>query len=72
MNVDASPWYPVAVEARHQGATATVDPDRSLGWIRRALPIVRSHKLVFTSSLVATVAAYNMVSRFLVALNIVH
>ena len=57
MSVDSSPWYPVAVEARHRGATATVDPDRSLGWIRRALPIVRSHRLVFMSSLLATVAA---------------
>jgi ATP-binding cassette, subfamily B, bacterial len=57
VSVDASPWYPVAVEPRHAGAKATVDPDRSLGWIRRAWPIVRSHKLVFSASLVATVAA---------------
>jgi ATP-binding cassette subfamily B protein len=55
--IDASPWYPVAVEPRHRGARATFDPDRSLGWIRRAWPIVRSHSLVFASSLAATVVA---------------
>jgi ATP-binding cassette, subfamily B, bacterial len=57
VSAEASPWYPVAVDARHQGAKATVDPDRSLGWIRRAWPIVRSHRLIFASSLGATVAA---------------
>jgi ATP-binding cassette subfamily B protein len=57
VNLDASPWYPVAVEPRHPEAKATVHPNHSLGWIRRAWPIVRSHGILFAASLGATVAA---------------
>lgn len=35
---------PVAAEGRHRHPTAGIDPDASLGWMRRLLPLVRSHR----------------------------
>jgi ATP-binding cassette, subfamily B, bacterial len=50
-------WYPVGVVARYPGARATVDGDRSRGWVRRTWPVISSHKRVFAAALAATVAA---------------
>ncbi len=36
---------------------ASIDPDRSLGWIRRIWPIIRSHKKLFYGSMVAGLVA---------------
>jgi ATP-binding cassette subfamily B protein len=35
---------PVAVEPTHEPPRARIDPNRDLGWMRRLLPLVRSHK----------------------------
>jgi ATP-binding cassette subfamily B protein len=49
---DARPFEPVAVESHYRAPGATIDPDRSKSWLRRAMPIVLSHKWVFITSLV--------------------
>ena len=46
-----SPWVPIAVEAKYEPPHATIDPDRSKSWIRRALPVVLSHKFLFITAL---------------------
>ncbi len=46
-----SPWVPIAVEAQYEPPHATIDPDRSKSWIRRALPVVLSHKFLFITAL---------------------
>ncbi|MGI9623595.1 MAG: ABC transporter ATP-binding protein [Acidimicrobiales bacterium] len=35
---------PVVVDSRYKQPGASIDPDRSLGWMRRLLPIVRQHR----------------------------
>lgn len=47
----ASPFVPVAVVARTEAPPEGIHPDRSLSWLRRALPILRAHRLVFSISL---------------------
>ncbi len=49
-----SPWTPVAVAAEYEPPHATIDPDRSKSWIRRALPVVLSHKFLFITALVTS------------------
>src|SRR5262249_36467869 len=39
------------------GARATIDPDRDQPWLRRALPIVRGHHVLFTTFLLCTIGA---------------
>ena len=39
---------------RYPAPRATIDPDRSKTWLRRALPIVMAHKGIFLTSLVAS------------------
>lgn len=34
----------MATRLRHQAPRATIDPDTSLGWFKRLLPLVRSHR----------------------------
>ena len=46
------PFSPVAEEARAEAPRATIDPDRSLSWLRRAFPIMAAHKGIFGTSLV--------------------
>jgi ATP-binding cassette subfamily B protein len=43
---------PIAEEARNEAPPAGIDPDNSLSWLRRALPIMRAHKGIFVTSLV--------------------
>ena len=55
---DAAPvtgYEPVGVSPRYDLPTASIDPDRSLGWIRRVSPIVLARKRAFVVSL--TIAA---------------
>src|ERR1700737_3119040 len=44
-------FSPVAEVARNEAPRATIDPDRSLSWLRRALPVMRAHKGIFLTSL---------------------
>ncbi len=44
-------FVPVAVEAHYQRPRAGIDPDREKSWLRRALPIVRAHRLSFAAAL---------------------
>lgn len=41
---DSGNYEPIAVEARHEAPRVSIDPDTSLGWFRRLLPIVRQHR----------------------------
>jgi ATP-binding cassette, subfamily B, bacterial len=47
-----SRFVPGPEPARYEAPQATIDPDRSKTWLRRALPILRSHKKIFIISLV--------------------
>ncbi len=44
-------FVPIAEEARSEAPRATIDPDRSLTWLRRVLPIMKAHKGIFITSL---------------------
>ncbi len=44
-------FVPIAEEARNEAPRAGIDPDRSLSWLRRAMPIMRAHKGIFLTSL---------------------
>ena len=44
-------FVPIAEEARNEAPPAGIDPDTSLSWLRRALPIMRAHKGIFITSL---------------------
>ena len=46
--------FPVATAERYGAPRATIDPDRTKSWLRRARPIVMAHKAVFLTSLVAS------------------
>jgi ATP-binding cassette subfamily B protein len=46
------PFVPFGAEARYDAPRAAIDPDQEKSWLRRALPIVLSHKGVFITSLV--------------------
>ena len=47
-----SPFIPMAETARNEAPRATVDPDRTKTWLRRALPVMRAHQGIFITSLV--------------------
>jgi len=49
---DNSPFEPLATEALYAPPRATIDPDRSKTWLRRAMPVVLAHKKIFITSLV--------------------
>ena len=40
--------------ARNEAPRATIDPDKSLTWLRRVMPIMGAHKGIFITSLVAS------------------
>ena len=44
-------YVPIAEEARNEAPPAGIDPDRSLSWLRRAMPIMKAHKGIFLTSL---------------------
>jgi ATP-binding cassette subfamily B protein len=44
-------FVPIAEEARSEAPRATIDPDTSLTWLRRVLPIMKAHKGIFITSL---------------------
>jgi ATP-binding cassette subfamily B protein len=45
-------FVPITEVARNEAPRATIDPDRSLSWLRRALPVMKAHKGIFITSLV--------------------
>ena len=45
-------YVPMGVTSRYAKPKATVDPDRSKSWIKRAAPIVLAHKVQFFSALI--------------------
>jgi ATP-binding cassette, subfamily B, bacterial len=47
-------FVPVTVKAQYEAPRATIDPDKSKSWLRRALPVMRAHKFVFGISMVLT------------------
>jgi ATP-binding cassette subfamily B protein len=47
----------MATTARYRAPAATIDTDRTKTWLRRALPIVLSHKRIFITSLVMSFVA---------------
>ena len=47
----ATTFVPIAEEARNEAPPSGIDPDKSLSWLRRALPIMRAHKGIFITSL---------------------
>lgn len=50
-------YEPVGVVPRYPAPTATVDPDAEKGWIRRVLPLVRTHRMLLVTSLGAALVA---------------
>ena len=47
-------FVPVTEKAGYEAPRATIDPDRTKSWLRRALPVMRAHKVVFIISMVLT------------------
>jgi ATP-binding cassette, subfamily B, bacterial len=47
-------FVPIDAVARNEPPRATIDPDKSLSWLRRAMPIMFAHKGIFITSLVAS------------------
>jgi ATP-binding cassette subfamily B protein len=48
----ATDFAPVAVRSRYRPPRASIDPDRSLSWIRRARPVVLAHKRTLLTALI--------------------
>jgi ATP-binding cassette, subfamily B, bacterial len=48
----ATPFEPVEEAPRSEAPRAGINPDKSLPWLRRVLPIMRAHKGIFVTSLV--------------------
>ena len=50
--IRTGPDVPLGATSRYAAPKATIDPDRSKTWLRRALPVVMAHKLQFFSTLI--------------------
>jgi ATP-binding cassette subfamily B protein len=50
-------FEPLTAKLRYQPPKRTINPDRSLGWIRRVMPIVRAHWISFGLALGMALAA---------------
>jgi ATP-binding cassette, subfamily B, bacterial len=48
-------WEPLGVTPRYPEPTATIDPDRTKGWIRRVMPVVLAHRVVLVASIIGAV-----------------
>ena len=53
----ASGLTPAEPDSRYRPPRASIDPDRSLSWLRRALPIVLSHKRTLLPALILSFVA---------------
>jgi ATP-binding cassette subfamily B protein len=47
-----SPYVPISVIPRYPPPRRNIDPDPSKSWLKRALPIVYAHKVIFLASLI--------------------
>ena len=54
MTAPSSPLVPMGVEPRYAAPKASIHPDKNRSWLRRAWPIVRSHRLMFGTALVTS------------------
>ena len=45
-------YAPAGIESRYRPPRATIDPDRSLSWLRRARPVVLAHKRTLLTALI--------------------
>jgi ATP-binding cassette subfamily B protein len=45
-------YVPMGAVSQYQPPKATVDPDRSKSWVKRAMPILMAHKVQFFSALI--------------------
>ncbi|HXW34885.1 MAG TPA: ABC transporter ATP-binding protein [Acidimicrobiales bacterium] len=50
----ASQLVPVPEVSHYRAPKAGIDPDRTKSWLRRAMPVVRSHRVVFATALVTS------------------
>ncbi len=55
--LESRAFEPVAITRTHPASKARVDPDQSLGWIRRMLPIVLEHRLAYFGTLALAAVA---------------
>jgi ATP-binding cassette, subfamily B, bacterial len=53
-NEEGTQFVPLTEEAHYEAPRATIDPDRTKSWLRRALPVMRAHKVIFITSMVLT------------------
>jgi len=51
-----SAFQPLSEVARYKAPKATIDPDRSKSWLRRAMPVMGAHRGIFITSLVLSFA----------------
>ncbi|HEY1830264.1 MAG TPA: ABC transporter ATP-binding protein [Acidimicrobiales bacterium] len=47
-------YVPMGLMSRYERPKATIDPDTSKSWLRRAFPIVKSHKRYFLTALIGS------------------
>jgi len=52
--VDASPFVPLPEPSRYERPRATISGDRSASWLRRAMPIVKAHRVMLAASLLGS------------------
>src|SRR3954454_13576407 len=52
-----SPFIPAAEPARYRPPKADIDPDRTKSWWKRAMPLVKAHKVTFITALTLSMAA---------------
>jgi ATP-binding cassette subfamily B protein len=52
LTYEPSSYVPLAVQSLYEPPKASIDPDRSKTWLRRALPILFAHKRIFIVSMV--------------------
>ncbi|MFZ0171975.1 MAG: ABC transporter ATP-binding protein [Acidimicrobiales bacterium] len=48
----SSPFVPVAVDSRYRAPRASIDPDPSKSWLRRAWPVAAAHKRAFLTAII--------------------
>ncbi len=58
---EGTEFVPIGEAARNEAPRATIDPDRTLSWLRRALPVMRAHKGIFITALVLSFAGLVLV-----------
>src|SRR4051795_4080337 len=52
-----SPFIPAPEPSRYKPPRATIDPDQTKSWWKRALPLVKAHKATFIAALSLSMVA---------------